>query len=70
MKNSKLRMNVELALFAVLIVGVWSLLSLPVIFYHLPISEVSYMLMLLEKTSIIFLKWVLAISKVYYLHCS
>ena len=47
-KNYKLWLKIEVALLSVLIIGVWSLLSLPIIFYYLPISEVRYTHMLQE----------------------
>ena len=63
--NYKLWLNIEVALLAVLIIGVWGLLSLPIIFYHLPISEVRFMQGLQEQTFIMLVKWVLAIFKAY-----
>ena len=41
-KNYKLWLKIEVTFLSVLIIGVWSLLSLPIMFYYLPISEVRY----------------------------
>ena len=38
--NYKLWLNFEVLIVVVLFVSVWSLMSLPIIFYHLPIPEV------------------------------
>ena len=38
--NNKFWLKVEILLVSVLIIGVWILLSLPFIFYQLPVSEV------------------------------
>ena len=38
--NYKLLLNIEVTILCVLIIGVWILLSLPILFYHLPMSEV------------------------------
>ena len=34
------RLRIEVGFLCVIIIGVWILLSLPILFYHLPISEV------------------------------
>ena len=40
MRNYKFRLTLEVVMLCVLITGVWILLSLPILFYHLPPSEV------------------------------
>lgn len=40
--NCKLWPTIEVVVLCVLITGVWSLLSLPIVFYYLPRSEVSF----------------------------
>ena len=39
--KNNLRLKVEIMIVSVIIVGVWILLSLPILFYHLPISVVT-----------------------------
>lgn len=48
--NCKAWLNVEVVVLCVLITGVWSLLSLPVIVYHIPISEVREANSILDRT--------------------
>ena len=40
MGDNKVRLKVEVAVICNLIAAVWILLSLPVVFYHIPKSEV------------------------------
>ena len=40
MGENKIRLKVEVAVVCMLITAVWILLSLPILFYHIPMSEV------------------------------
>ena len=40
MGDNKVRLKVEVAVVCMLIAATWILLSLPILFYHIPISEV------------------------------
>ena len=42
MFNCKFLLNVEIVLLCVLIMGVWSLLSLHILLYYLPLSQVNH----------------------------